>query len=101
MVRHKDIINYASKLGAMIYQEGCKALTTPFEMKFNGTVIYIAELQAKYLTRWVGVLDLSKSSSFLIQTAILSTSLISMVKLTLPHSKWGATLLHARQSSLH
>jgi hypothetical protein len=33
MVRHKDIIDYATKLGALIHQEGCKALTTPFEMK--------------------------------------------------------------------
>jgi hypothetical protein len=47
MVRHEDIINYATKLGTLIYQEGCKALTTPFEMKSNGTVIYTTELQAK------------------------------------------------------
>ncbi len=47
MVEHKDIINYATKLGTLIYQEGCKALTMPFEMKSNGTVIYTTELQAK------------------------------------------------------
>jgi hypothetical protein len=47
MVRHEDIINYATKLGTLIYQEGCKALTMPFEMKSNGIVIYTTELQAK------------------------------------------------------
>jgi hypothetical protein len=29
MVRHEDIINYATKSGTLIYQEGCKKLTTP------------------------------------------------------------------------
>jgi hypothetical protein len=31
----------------LIYQEGCKALTMPFKMKSNRTVIYTTELQAK------------------------------------------------------
>ncbi len=48
MVRHENIIDYATKLGTLIYQEGCKALTMPFKMKSNGTVIYTTELQAKY-----------------------------------------------------
>jgi hypothetical protein len=47
MVRHEDIIDYATKLGTLIYQEQCKALTTPFKMKSNGTEIYTTELQAK------------------------------------------------------
>jgi hypothetical protein len=46
MVRHQDIIDYTTKSGTLIYQEGCKALTTPFKMKCNGTVIYTTELQA-------------------------------------------------------
>jgi hypothetical protein len=47
MVRHKNIIDYATKWGTLIYQEGCKALTTPFKMKSNESVIYTTELQAK------------------------------------------------------
>jgi hypothetical protein len=47
MVRHKDIINYATKLGTLIYQEGCEALTMPFEMKSNVTPIYTTDLQVK------------------------------------------------------
>jgi hypothetical protein len=48
MVRHEDIIDYyATKSGTLIYQEGCQALTVPFEMKSDGTVIYTTELQAK------------------------------------------------------
>jgi hypothetical protein len=47
MVRHKDIVDYATISGTLIYQEGWEALTTPFEMKSNGTVIYTTELQAK------------------------------------------------------
>ena len=31
----------------MIYEDGCESLTTPFDMKSNGTVIYIREFQAK------------------------------------------------------
>jgi hypothetical protein len=44
MLRHEDILNYSFKMATMIYEE---TLTTPFEMKSNGTVIYITELQAK------------------------------------------------------
>ncbi len=47
MVRHEDIIDYATKLGTLIYKEGCKAITMPFEMKSNRIVIYTTELQAK------------------------------------------------------
>jgi hypothetical protein len=47
MLRHEDIINYSSKMGTMIYKDGCEALTKPFEMKSSGTVIYITELQVK------------------------------------------------------
>ena len=31
----------------MIYDEGCKKLTTQFDMKLSVTVVYITELQAK------------------------------------------------------
>ena len=47
MVNHEDLINYQSKTGVMVYDEGRKVLTTPFDMKSNGTVVYITELQAK------------------------------------------------------
>jgi hypothetical protein len=35
------------KVGTRIYNEGCKKLTTEFDMKSSGTVIYTTELQAK------------------------------------------------------
>ncbi len=31
----------------MIYHEGCKKLTTEFNMKLSGTILYTTELQAK------------------------------------------------------
>ena len=47
MVNHQDLINYSTKVGTMIYNEGCKKLTTEFDMKLSGTVVYTTELQAK------------------------------------------------------
>jgi hypothetical protein len=47
MVNHQDLINYSTKVGTTIYNEGCKKLTTEFNMKSSGTVIYTTELQAK------------------------------------------------------
>ncbi len=47
MVNHQDLINYSRKVETMFYNEGCKKLTSEFGMKSNGTVVYIAELQAK------------------------------------------------------
>ena len=47
MLRHEDIIDYSTETGTMIYKDCCKALTTPFDMKYNGTVIHITELQTK------------------------------------------------------
>ena len=47
MLRHEDILDYSSNMATMIYEDGCESLTMPFEMKSNGTVIYITELQAK------------------------------------------------------
>jgi hypothetical protein len=35
MVNHQDLINYTKKVGTMIYDEGCKKLTTEFNMKSN------------------------------------------------------------------
>jgi hypothetical protein len=40
MVNHQDVINYMTKVGTMIYDEGCKELTTEFGMKLSGTVVY-------------------------------------------------------------
>jgi hypothetical protein len=48
MVNHQDLINYTTKVGTMIYDERCKKLTTEFDMKSSGTVIYITKLQAKW-----------------------------------------------------
>ncbi len=47
MVNHQDLINYSTKVGTMIYNEGCKKLITEFDMKLSGIVIYTTELQAK------------------------------------------------------
>ena len=46
MVNHQDLINYSTKVGTMIYNEGCKKLTTEFDMKSRGTVVYTTKLQA-------------------------------------------------------
>ena len=47
MVNHQDLINYSMKVGMTIYNEGCQKLTTEFDMKLSGTVIYTTKLQAK------------------------------------------------------
>jgi hypothetical protein len=47
MVNHQDLINYSTKLGKTIYNEGCEKLITEFNMKLSGTIIYTTELQAK------------------------------------------------------
>jgi hypothetical protein len=47
MVNHEDLINYSTKVGTTIYNEGCEKLTTEFDMKSSGTVVYTTELQAK------------------------------------------------------
>jgi hypothetical protein len=47
MVNHQDLINYSMKVGTTIYNEGCKKLTTEFDMKLSGTVAFTTELQAK------------------------------------------------------
>jgi hypothetical protein len=47
MANHKDLINYTMKVGTMIYDEGCKQLTTEFDMKSSGAAVYITKLQAK------------------------------------------------------
>jgi hypothetical protein len=47
MVNHQDLINYSTKVGTTIYNEGCEKLTTEFDMKSSGTVVYTTELQAK------------------------------------------------------
>jgi hypothetical protein len=53
MVNHQDLINYSTKVGTTIYNEGCKKLTTEFGMKLSGTAVYTTELQAKCVKmRW-------------------------------------------------
>jgi hypothetical protein len=47
MVNHQDLINYSTKMGTTIYNEGCEKLTTEFDMKSSGTIIYTTKLQAK------------------------------------------------------
>ncbi len=47
MVNHQGLINYSMKVGTTIYNEGCEKLTTEFDMKSSGTVVYTTELQAK------------------------------------------------------
>ncbi len=47
MVNHQDLINYSTKVGTTIYNEGCEKLTTEFDMKSSGTVVFTTELQAK------------------------------------------------------
>jgi hypothetical protein len=47
MVNHQDLINCSTKVGTAIYNEGCEKLTTEFDMKLSGTVVYITELQSK------------------------------------------------------
>ncbi len=49
MVNHQDLINYSTKVGMTIYNEGCKKLTTEFDMKLSGTIVYTTKLQAKYV----------------------------------------------------
>jgi hypothetical protein len=47
MVNHQDLINFSTKVGTLIYNEGCEKLTTEFDMKLSGTVVYTTKLQAK------------------------------------------------------
>ncbi len=47
MVNHQDFINYSTKVGTTIYNEECKKLTTEFDMKSSGTIVYTTVLQAK------------------------------------------------------
>ncbi len=47
MVNHQDLINYSTKVGIRIYIEGWEKLTTEFNMKLSGIVVYTTKLQAK------------------------------------------------------
>jgi hypothetical protein len=47
MVNHQDLINYSTKVRTRINNEGCKKLTTEFDMKLSETVVYTTELQTK------------------------------------------------------
>jgi hypothetical protein len=40
MVNHQDLINFSMKVGTTIYNEGCKKLTTEFNIKSSGTVVF-------------------------------------------------------------
>ncbi len=47
MVNHQDLINYSAKVGTTIYNEECEQLTTEFDMKLSGTIVYTTKLQDK------------------------------------------------------
>jgi hypothetical protein len=47
MINHKDLINYSTKVGTTIYNKGCEKLTTEFDMKSSGTIVYTTKLQTK------------------------------------------------------
>jgi hypothetical protein len=47
MVNHQDLIYCSTKVGTTIYNEGCEKLTTEFDTKLSGTVVYTTKLQAK------------------------------------------------------
>jgi hypothetical protein len=47
MVNHQDLINCSTKVGTTIHNKGCDKLTTEFDMKSSGTIVYATELQAK------------------------------------------------------
>jgi hypothetical protein len=47
MVNHQDLINYSTKVGTTIYNKGCEQLTTEFNMKSSGTLVYTTKFQAK------------------------------------------------------
>jgi hypothetical protein len=49
MVNHQDLINYSTKVGTAIYNKGCEKLTTEFDTKSSGTVVFTTELQAKWV----------------------------------------------------
>jgi hypothetical protein len=62
IVNHQDLINYSTKVGTTIYNKGCDKLTTEFDMKSSGTVVYTTKLQAKCVKRG-GTWAPSKSST--------------------------------------
>jgi cell division protein FtsB len=47
IVNHQDLIDYSTKVVTTIYNKGCEKLTTEFDMKLSGTLVYTTELQAK------------------------------------------------------
>jgi hypothetical protein len=47
LVNNQDLINYLTKVGTMIYDKGCKKLTTELDMKSSGTFVYTTKLQVK------------------------------------------------------
>jgi hypothetical protein len=78
MVNHQDLINYSTKVGTTIYTEGCKKLTTEFDMKSSGNVVYSTPPSSKpNASRWGGTWAPSKSSTLptlLDPPSLLSTS---------------------------
>jgi hypothetical protein len=52
MVNHQDLIKYTTKVVMMICGKGYEKNTTEFDMKSNGTVVYITELQANCIKMW-------------------------------------------------
>ncbi len=76
IVNHQDSIDYTTKVGTMIYDEGCEKLTTEFDMKSNGTVVYTTQLHAKCVKMgWHMAPSKSSTSPVLLALpSILSTS---------------------------
>ena len=86
MLRHEDILDYSAKTATMIYKDGCESLTTSFDMKSNGTVIYITEFQAK-CNRMGWHSGTQQIAKFPNDSGAISTSYLNMGRSLLPSSK--------------
>ena len=88
MVNYQNIIDYTTKLGALIYYEGCRNLE--FDMKSNGTAVYTSPSSKPSASKWGGTLASNKSSTLPTPLAPPSTSPTSTARLMLPRSKLSA-----------
>ncbi len=89
MVNHQDLIDYTTKVGTMIYDEGCEKLTTEFDMMSSGTIVYTTVLQAKCVKMgWhMGTQQIINFTNTAGSTITLSTS---MARLMRPRSRPNA-----------
>jgi hypothetical protein len=83
MVNHQDLINYSTKVGTTIYNEGCEKLTTEFDMKSSETVVYTTKPKPN-VSRWGGTWAPSKSSTLPTPLALPSTLSTSTDRSTRP-----------------